>query len=652
MNSFEFCWDPPNNSIATDVITYLFKIKNCKSKKIIVLEGTDNHVIITNLNPCVQYECQVSCIGFSGIGQWSKILSFETTLSSPDVPILSRIQFPDSEGEISNCFVRQNNQSFDIIYQWDRPKYTGGSITLLYEVQLYDHLHKSWYIIYFGQKNSCSVAKTFPNSEYSIRVRCSNELYFGAFTTIITFKTHPSYPSQPLDVNCLSISPNNLLITWKNPHHDGGSPILNFSLFIQQIKIFERKMLLNYYVLSFNTYQFLLQYSSVDCIKVLVKAINKFGYSDNTAPKFFYVMPQFKSIELPNLDFIADTKILTLKWELDSHFLMIDNQNLLMKIVDNNISIDLLKYVSSNIIEYNLPFDDNLSFPVELNFVIPNDDTLEIKNSKQNNMIKSFTVYSIYSNMIQLTWKVTSSVNNSFQLKYRLFNKKPEIVVYNPMTTNNNTFFYFLKNLRPNSLYEIELSVKMNEKFKNSKQSHFKPSQWLPYDKVLKAKTLPLIESTIIDINTQYFNQIGNEHIIIDWVAENTSSNTRFCLEESHIVDNVFTNFVEIYNGYKCSFILYDIGTNFHYRFRVSVDSINKTYVQCSLKYLSKQQSTTTSTLSPSLGSNYQTTHQSYRSLYIRQSFYEIFKKYLLQHKVFLLILLFAWLLVYQLSVT
>ncbi len=91
-----------------------------------------------------------------------------------------------------------------------------------------------------GNVTSFNLTGLDPDSGYTIRVRAINDIGTSLFSNQKSFTTLaevvlPTVPSFPIMNNAVLITETSAGISWRAPSDDGGSPILNYTLRVNNI---------------------------------------------------------------------------------------------------------------------------------------------------------------------------------------------------------------------------------------------------------------------------------------------------------------------------------------------------------------------------------------------------------------------------------
>ncbi|XP_041650551.1 titin-like [Cheilinus undulatus] len=124
--------------------------------------------------------------------------------------------------------------SADFIYMsWQPPHYTGGCQINNYIVEKRDTGSTSWQTVSATvARTSIKVSRLTQGAEYQFRVAAENRYgksHFVESEPVVAqypFKT----PGPPVNLHVVSASKSFMLISWRNPEHNGGSPIMGYHI--------------------------------------------------------------------------------------------------------------------------------------------------------------------------------------------------------------------------------------------------------------------------------------------------------------------------------------------------------------------------------------------------------------------------------------
>lgn len=259
--------------------------------------GRDNYYQCTNLKRASSFLFRLRASNEAGISQWSETVSYHTKPERPDRP-----SKPQVKGKI-------HATNFKV--KWDAPHDCGGNDIKLYHLEmssgsLFEH-------IYTGTELEAMCDRLQPGTTYQIRCICENAAGSSAYSDVSTITTEPIVPSQPQQPYCANPpGPSAAVIRWGVPDYNGGAPILEYILEIEE---YNNKNSRNLVYKGKSTYCVVNNLLPGELYTVHVKALNRIGAGPWSEPFNFNAgaaAPQ----QPKSIDIIVRSPLhVTVKWD-------------------------------------------------------------------------------------------------------------------------------------------------------------------------------------------------------------------------------------------------------------------------------------------------------------------------------------------------
>ncbi|KAM7380980.1 hypothetical protein PAMP_004243 [Pampus punctatissimus] len=228
--SVRVSWRPPSDDGGSDVLGYILERREVPKSAWYTVDArvTENSLVVKGLKEHVEYHFRVFAENQFGV---SRSLKSEDSVT-PKTPLCPP-EPPSNPPDIMD--VAKSSVSLS----WARPRDDGGSRVTGYYVERREVSTEKWV-----RHNKTHITTTMynvtgliPDAEYMFRVVAQNDIGQsepGPASESVVCKDPFDKPSQPGEIDIISITKDCITIHWLRPEHDGGKEILGYWIEFRQ----------------------------------------------------------------------------------------------------------------------------------------------------------------------------------------------------------------------------------------------------------------------------------------------------------------------------------------------------------------------------------------------------------------------------------
>ncbi|KAK5920276.1 hypothetical protein CgunFtcFv8_024102 [Champsocephalus gunnari] len=222
-NSVKVSWKTPEDDGGAEILGYIVERREATRNAWYTVDSrvTETHLLVKALSEGAEYHFKVTAENSFGVS---------SSLKS-EQPLVPRTPICVPEALITAPEIMDVTKS-SVALAWVKPKYDGGSAITGYFIEHKLVSVETW------TRHTVAVSSTMftlsgltPDAEYSFRIVAANAIgqsEAGPASELVTCKDPFDKPSQPGEIDTVTVAKNSIAIRWKAPACDGGKEVLGY----------------------------------------------------------------------------------------------------------------------------------------------------------------------------------------------------------------------------------------------------------------------------------------------------------------------------------------------------------------------------------------------------------------------------------------
>lgn len=211
-------WTAPSDTGGASITSYTIQVDDSSGfgTPIISTSDTASPYAMAGLAHTTTYYIRIRANNSVGSGSWSSTASFATTATVPGQPTgLTVTGVTDTGANLA----------------WTAPADNGGAAISLYQIQVDETSAFSTPLVDTTDTASpYAITGLSAATTYYVRIRATNSLGYGAWSTTTSFGSITVVPDAPTNLAAANQLQSTATLSWLAPSYDGGASITGFTL--------------------------------------------------------------------------------------------------------------------------------------------------------------------------------------------------------------------------------------------------------------------------------------------------------------------------------------------------------------------------------------------------------------------------------------